>query len=93
MTKSAHSLGDVWSIPTIVITSPFISDAESSNRTRTLLAGDTEGSVARLARAVASTATLKSPAAMVGFDLKEPGALQSSRAILILKSSFLVGGL
>ena len=41
--------------------------------TRTVDAGLTLGSVARFARAVASTATLKSPAAIVGEDLKFPG--------------------
>jgi hypothetical protein len=71
-TKSAHSLGEVWSIATTVITSPFISEADKVSRTNMEAAGDTVGRVARSVRAPPSIETLKSPAAIVGLDLKSP---------------------
>ena len=84
--KSAHSFGSVWSIPVTVITSPFISVAESVNNTATPLAGLTEGSVARFENPPPSMSTLKSPAAIVGAAFKLPATFISCKAILILKS-------
>lgn len=78
---------------TNVITSPFISLADRVIKTRTVEAGLTVGNVARFAKAVASTATLKSPAAIVGLDLNPDVPLAFSSAMRIRKSSFFLGGL
>src|SRR3990172_5367828 len=80
-------------MPTRVTTSAFISVDDNVIRTRTDEAGLTEGNVAKLVRPPASLSTLKSPAAIVGLDLNDPGLTMSSRAIRIRKSSFFFGGL
>ena len=60
-------------MPMIVTLPPVISPADTVNFTITELAGVTAGMVVKLASAPPSVDTLKSPAAMVGFDWKLPG--------------------
>ena len=65
-TKSVHSLLLVWSMPTSVTTSAFISVADSVTLTNTVPDGSTVGSVLRFVKPPPSLSTLKSPDAIVG---------------------------
>lgn len=79
--QSIHSFGLVWSMPWIETLSAFISVADSSIFTQMDEAGATVGSVAKFASAPPSLLILKSPAAMVGFALNDPGYEASCRAM------------